>query len=171
MRIVLTGFMGAGKTTVGRLLARRLEWPFVDLDAEIERRAGASIRELFERRGEARFRELEKSVFAEVLTADPAVIAAGGGTLTFADNLELARARAVVVWLNPSYATIVARIGAKGKMDRPLFRDETGGFDLFRERLPAYAQADLKIDVGANEAAEEVASRLALRIEERACTT
>lgn len=170
MRIVLTGFMGAGKTTVGRELANRLAWPFVDLDERIEARAGATVRELFERDGEAAFRSIEREELAGALAADPAVVATGGGTLAFPANLELARQRGLVVWLNPTFATIVRRMGGRGKEDRPLFRDEESAFALYRQRLAAYGGADLKLDVGEEEAAAEVAARLHLRIRERGCS-
>ncbi len=171
MRVVLTGFMGAGKTTVGRLLADRLGWPFVDLDQEIEAKAGRSIREIFEREGEAVFRRVERELLVEALALDPVVIAAGGGTLTFSENLERARAQAMVVWLNPDFATLARRIGGTGKPDRPLFRDEVGALALYRDRLPAYALSDLRVDVAAEERAEEVAARIALRLTEARCST
>lgn len=171
MRVVLTGFMGAGKTTVGRLLAERLGWQFVDLDQEIESRVGRSIREIFERDGEAGFRRVERELLVEALTMDPVVIAAGGGTLTFPENLEWARSQAMVVWVNPDFATLARRIGGTGKLDRPLFRDESGALALYRDRLPAYALSDLRIDVAPEERAEEVAARIALRLTEAKCST
>lgn len=171
MRVVLTGFMGAGKTTVGRLLADRLGWQFVDLDHEIESRAGRTIREIFERDGEAVFRRVERELLVEALAREPVVIAAGGGTLTFPENLERARAQAMVIWLNPDFATLARRIGGKGKPDRPLFRDEAGALALYRDRLPAYALSDWRIDVAPEELAEEVAARIALRLTEARCNT
>jgi shikimate kinase len=171
MRIFLTGFMGAGKTSVGRRLADRLGWPFVDLDQEIEGLAGESVREIFERAGEGRFREIEGHVLAESMRQDPVVVATGGGTLTFPRNLQTARAAGLVVWLNPEFATLTRRVGGRGKQDRPLFRDEATVLALYRERLPAYALADIKVDVAAGESVEEVASRIALLVAGRACNT
>ena len=171
MRIFLTGFMGAGKTSVGRRLAARLGWPFVDLDDEIEKRAGESVREIFDHVGEARFRDLESQVLADSLRQDPVVVATGGGTLTFPRNLAAARSGGLVVWLNPEFATITRRVGGRGKKDRPLFRDEATVLALYRERLPAYALADLKVDVAPREGAEEVAARVALLVAERTCNT
>ena len=171
MRILLTGFMGAGKTSVGRRLAANLGWPFLDLDEEIERLAGESVREIFEHVGEGRFREVEARVLAESMRPDPVVVATGGGTLTFPRNLAAARSAGLVVWLNPEFATLTRRVGGRGKEDRPRFRDEATVLALYRERLPAYALADLKVDVAPGESVEEVAARIGLLVAERTCST
>jgi len=168
VRILLSGFMGAGKTTVGRLLAERLGVPFRDLDAMIEERTGRSVRELFESAGESEFRRLEREALAAACAVDPAVVALGGGTLSAPGGLELARRSGVVVWLHPPFSTIARRIGALGKTDRPLFRDEASAFDLYRQRLAAYkSSADLVVEVAPQEEAVEVAARLALLVEPR----
>jgi shikimate kinase len=171
VRIALTGFMGAGKSTVGRLLAGRLRLDFVDLDDEVERTAERSIREIFVEAGEGGFRQLERGLLAEVLSRENVVVALGGGTLTDADQLALAKSRAVVVWLNPKFATLIGRIGPLGKTDRPLFRDETAAFDLYRRRLPFYRASDLRIDVAADESAAEVAARIALELARSTCSS
>lgn len=170
MRLVLTGFMGAGKTTVGRRIADLAGWPFLDLDERIEARCGASVREIFARDGESAFRAVEREELGRALEPDPVVVAAGGGTLADPGNLELAQRRALVVWLHPTFETIVRRVGRRGKEDRPLFRDEASALALYRDRLPAYAAADLKLDVEADESAAEVAARLQLRLRERGCS-
>ena len=170
MRVVLTGFMGAGKTTVGRRLSEISGVPFVDLDERLESRFGASVREIFARQGEPVFRAAEREELERALEPDPAVVATGGGTLTFAANLELARERGLVVWLHPTFATIARRVGGLGKTDRPLFRDETQAFALYRERLPAYAGADLKVDIGDDEPADQVAERVRRLLRERGCS-
>ena len=171
MRILLTGFMGAGKTSVGRRLAANLGWPFIDLDEEIEKLAGESVREIFEHVGEGRFREVEARVLAESMRPDPVVVATGGGTLTFPRNLAAARSAGLVVWLNPEFATLTRRVGGRGKEDRPLFRDEATVLALYRERLSAYALADLKVDIALGESVEEVAARIGLLVAERTCST
>jgi shikimate kinase len=164
-RVFLTGFMGSGKSSVGRELAGALGWLFIDLDTAIETHAGMTVREIFERSGEAAFRELEHAALLDAVKApEPAVIATGGGTFTFPRNLALVRQAGASVWLNPSFATIVARIGALGKQDRPLFRNEVEALALYRARLSSYRQADFRVDVGGDETPEEVAARIALRL-------
>jgi shikimate kinase len=162
VRVYLTGFMGSGKTAAGRKLAERLGVPFVDLDSEVEQRAGMTVREIFERLGEPAFRSLEQEALRGTGELPDAVVATGGGTVTFEANARWIAANGVSVWLNPPFATIVSRIGALGKRDRPLFRDEIQALALYRERLPAYRQADLAVDVGPAEQAEEIAARIDL---------
>jgi len=167
VRVYLTGFMGSGKSAVGRKLAERLEALFVDLDGEIELRAGMSVREIFELHGEPEFRRMEQEVLRATGDWPDVVVATGGGTVTFEANARWIGANGVSVWLNPAFATIVSRIGALGKQDRPLFRDAEQALALYRERLPAYRQADLTVDVGPDEQPEEIAARIALMIANR----
>lgn len=162
MRIYLTGFMGSGKTAAGQRLAERLGVPFLDLDVEVERRAGMAVREIFERHGEPAFRALEQEALRATGELPDVVVATGGGTVTFEANARWIRANGVSVWLNPSFATIVSRIGGLGKRDRPLFRDEAQALALYRERLPAYRRADLTVEVGPEEQPEEIAARIEL---------
>ena len=171
MRIYLTGFMGSGKTVIGRALAERLDCPFVDLDGEIELAAGASVREIFESWGEADFRRRERAALEGTLALAAVVVATGGGTLTLPSNAELISGQGLTVWLNPPFAAIVRRIGALGKLDRPLFRDERQALELYRQRLPAYQRADLRVDIGAAERPEEIATRIALLLRSRVCAT
>ena len=171
MRIFLTGFMGAGKTTVGELLARRLDVPFVDLDREIERRSGMEVREIFASRGEPGFRLLEQEALRDTLAYEQLVVATGGGTAASEVNARLLETSGLSVFLNPPFATIVRRIGGLGKTDRPLFRDEAQVLALYRQRLPAYRRADLTLEVAEDERPEEVAARIELLIGGRRCAT
>ncbi len=116
--VILTGFMGTGKTVVGQELGRRLGLPFVDMDAEIEARAGKSIRRIFSEEGEPTFRQLENRVCEELATgclrselAEGAVIATGGGALVNPENLSLMRKRGLVICLDTSAEEIVRRLG------------------------------------------------------------
>lgn len=168
MKIFLTGFMGAGKTTVGRHLAERLQLSFVDLDEEIERQAGQSVRAIFDIHGEAEFRRLEHESLLAVCAKPRLVVATGGGTLTVKGNRELIGRSGLSVWLHPPFATLVERIGGGKRGDRPLFRNETQAWKLYRERLATYQGCDLRIDVDATERAEEVAARIAWMIREHA---
>lgn len=170
MRIFLTGFMGAGKTSVGRALGGRLGYPFADLDELVERAAGRAVRDIFADCGEAEFRRLEHRTLGELVERrdlPDLVVATGGGTVTQEPCLRLLAATGLTVWLNPPFATIVERVGALGKEDRPLFEDETQAWALYRSRLPAYQLCDLKVDVAATESADEVAARIELLVAER----
>jgi len=167
MRIFLTGFMGCGKTTVGRRLAQRLGVGFVDLDEEIERRAGVTVRQIFEQQGEPVFRQMEAEALRGTLALPDVVVALGGGTMAFEANAALIGANGLSVWINPAFATISSRIGGRGKADRPLFKDDVQALALYRERLPAYRRADVTMDVAPDEGPEEIAARIALLIGNR----
>jgi shikimate kinase len=134
MAAVLVGFMGAGKTTVGRIIAERLGQPFVDSDVLIEQRLGREIRDIFATEGEAYFRELEHATVAGLVRGPEAVVALGGGAV------EDRRTRAVlrnarVVYLRVSYDEAMARI--RGDRFRPLL-SRPGLDEVYRRRLPAY---------------------------------
>lgn len=165
MHVFLTGFMGSGKTTVGRLLSERLAVPFVDLDREIERQAGKSVREIFEAGGETLFRRLEHEVLVGAVAEPGAVIATGGGTITVESNLALLERSGVSVWLDPPFSVIAERIGALGKLDRPLFETEAQALELYRRRLPVYRRANIRLGVAPGDTPEEVAERVAFLLE------
>ena len=143
--LALSGFMGAGKTTIGAALAARLERPFVDLDAELEQRTGVSVASLFAERGEAAFRALEEGVAADVLArAAPAVVALGGGTVLSAATRTRLAASAFTLLLDVDPGDAWERSAGT---DRPLAADEATFHRLHEERLPFYvATADGRAD-------------------------
>lgn len=144
-RVVLVGFMGSGKSTVGRLLAGRLGVPFADADGEIERAAGRTIPEIFDGEGEAAFRELEAAAVARLLDGDAAVLALGGGALR-GTTAELVRERCTVVWLDVTADVAWQRAQPEGAR-RPLARDEGAFRALHAERRAVYAAAcDVQVD-------------------------
>ncbi|MGC7873507.1 shikimate kinase [Desulfosporosinus sp. SYSU MS00001] len=143
--IVLIGFMGTGKSTVGRRLAQALAWNFVDTDAEIGEVTELSVSEIFRRYGETRFRSEEKIVVARLSQEDELVIATGGGTVLNSSNWGVLAENGVIVSLYASLDVILNRIGHKN--DRPLLRSTHDEIErLFLERQPFYEKADFTID-------------------------
>lgn len=144
--IVLIGLMGVGKSTVGRRLASRLNLPFVDADAEIETAAGLSVAEIFERFGEAHFRDGERRVIARLMDGSRKVIATGGGAFMQPETRELILGSATTIWLQADIETLVQRVGRRG--DRPLLLDRDPATvlrDLAAVRNPVYALAPVHV--------------------------
>ncbi|MGH2347842.1 MAG: 3-dehydroquinate synthase [bacterium] len=156
--IVLIGFMGTGKSEVGRLLARRLGWKFVDTDRRVEIQEGASVAQIFARRGEAYFRDAEAKVVAKVVAERDAVIATGGGVVLRPDNMLRLRRHGWIVSLTAPVDVILTRLGdGEG---RPLLRPASSARQtvtrLLSERRPLYRDADLILDVSATTPARAV---------------
>jgi shikimate kinase len=152
--IYLVGFMGCGKSTVGRALADELGWSFFDLDNEIESGAGSTISEIFDKQGEPVFRALEAAALAKRVKAvqfgHPQVIALGGGALMDEKNFDLIINHGVVVWLDTPFELIEKRVAAESH--RPLARDRERLRELFEIRCPKYAQADFRVEAPDEEA-------------------
>ncbi|WP_338832826.1 Shikimate kinase [Moorella humiferrea] len=151
--IVLIGFMGSGKTTVGKILAANLGWSFLDTDAMIEEDAGLSIKEIFARYGEQYFRELEQAAVARAAASRRAVIATGGGAVLSGVNVQRLREGNKVVWLQVGLETALQRAGVTG--DRPLLqgRRQEEVAELIKHREPYYAFADVYVETDGKNAA------------------
>jgi shikimate kinase len=143
-RIVLTGFMGAGKTTIGRLLAEQLGWDFLDLDAHLESRTGSTIPSLFSRHGEPHFRRLESSALVSALSRVNTVLALGGGTPEILTNRLLLEQTpgTCTVFLDASFETLFDRCVLQGPGDpvlaRPVLADPDEARLRFAQRQPSY---------------------------------
>lgn len=157
--LYLIGMMGAGKTTVGRLLAAQLNYRFFDTDAVVEQVAGRSIREVFAQSGEAAFRQLESQVLAELCAYTRLTIATGGGIILKRENWGYLR-HGIVVWLDVPIAQLQARLEAD--TTRPLLQqtDPVSQLQtLLEQRQPLYAQADVHLRYTMAEPPEQVAAR------------
>ena len=162
-RLVLTGFMGAGKSTIGRILANRLNWQFLDLDAHLEARTGATIPQLFERHGEAHFRRLESSALASALGRDRTVLALGGGTpeeLTNRLLLEQTPAT-LTIFLDAPFPTLFDRCMLQD-IARPVLEDPAAAQLRFQKRHPLYRRlANLTIDTASQTTGQTIDALLA----------
>ena len=162
VRVALVGLRGAGKSTVGKLLAKRLGVPFVELDRKVEERAGLSLAQLFEIHGEAAYRRYEQEVLRDVLATHPKfVLETGGGLPMHSEAWELLRAGAKTVWLKTKPQTYLARVLGQGDKrpmaERPKALSELKA--LLTAREPAYKQSELHVDTS-NETAAQVAERI-----------
>lgn len=155
MKIFLIGMPGSGKSTIGKQLAVQLDLPFIDLDKEIERETSQKIRLIFQEKGEAYFRELERdTLHNRIHKYESFVMATGGGAPCFFDNLRQMQEAGITVFLNASPAGIARRMSKKGVKKRPLL----SGMDLdnlekeftakFQHRMPFYQQASYEIKEG-----------------------
>ncbi len=145
-KIYLVGFMGAGKTTLARALARRLDWQAVDVDEAIEQRERMSVAEIFARRGEPYFRAVERAVLFEHLRPRHLVVATGGGTFVDPGNRAAIMADGVTIWLDVPFDRVVARVPSDGR--RPLAADRSAFERLYDHRRAAYQLAHLRLDAG-----------------------
>ena len=155
-KIYLVGFMGAGKTTVGRALSRRIGWRFEDIDERIETRARKSVAGIFAQQGEAAFRQLERQVLGDLLPVRQVIVATGGGTFAEPDNRALMLADGAVAWLDLPLVKVLERVPPDGR--RPLAADRTAMEQLYTRRRLAYAEAHLHLD--ASRPAAETVERL-----------
>lgn len=145
--IVLTGFMGTGKTEVGKILSRKLGYVLVDTDTEIEKEQGITITEIFKQYGESKFREIESNVIKRLSEINNAVISTGGGAVLRQENMDNLRKNGVIICLTASAETILKRTGNNN--DRPLLQVDNPLQkikELLEFRRPYYEKADVMID-------------------------
>jgi shikimate kinase len=169
-RVVLTGFMGAGKTTVGRALARLLGVTFRDLDDAVAALEGRGPRELIDAEGEEYFRAAETRALRRELERDAArVIATGGGAWTLERNRALVNAHGCLsVWLDAPFELCLRRIEDEGAPDsRPFARDTERAARLYEERLAAYRLADVRVRVAPETGADELAAEIAAALDSK----
>lgn len=164
--IYLVGFMASGKTTVGRLLAERLGWAFIDLDEDIEAQQGASIAEIFATRGEPEFRRIETEALRARVRAvqcgQPTVVALGGGAFVDPENYALVESSGVTIWLDCPLETVCRRVARASH--RPLARDSRHLEELYRTRLSAYARAEYSIPIESDDPSAAVEAVLGLSL-------
>ena len=162
--IYLVGFMGCGKSTVGRALAEEYGWRFVDLDETIEKDQGKPIAEIFDTQGEAAFRLLEsaalRTVVRKIECGQPYIVALGGGAYAQENNATLLTDKGVTIWLDCPFEMVQRRVG--GDSQRPLARDPEKFRALFDARRPGYAKADHRIEVHNDDCENAVKEILAL---------
>ncbi len=164
--IYLIGFMGSGKSTVGKLLADRLGWAFVDLDAEIEAEQNASISDIFDKHGEEYFRQIEGEALRKrvrrIQTGRPAVVALGGGAFAQPGNYALLEDNGVTIWLDCPLEKARERVAKDS--NRPLARDSRRFEELYYNRRESYARADYRVEASADDPERVVEAILNLPI-------
>lgn len=163
MKIILIGFMGSGKTTIGKLLAEKLNLNFIEMDDVILKKSKRkNINEIFEKDGESKFRIIETEVAKELVNKEHAVISSGGGVITNKINIDYLKKEGVIVYLETSFESIKKRL--ENIDDRPLFKDKKSALNLYKKRLPIYtnfAQLVIATDkLNANQVADKIAKEL-----------
>jgi len=143
-KVYLVGFMGAGKSTLARALAKRLDWRVEDIDERIERQERKDIAAIFRQHGEPYFRAAERAALIDLLSQRGTVVASGGGTFVDPANRELMLRDGMVIWLDVPFSTILDRVPLDGR--RPLAADRAALEALYNQRLTAYRLAHVRVD-------------------------
>ena len=152
MRLYLVGYMGCGKSTLGRKLARALQCDFVDTDSMVEQAQGATIADIITYEGEERFREYEREALEQTAQYDNAIISTGGGLPIWGDNMERIHALGPSIYIRRSAEQIASRLSPHGRQKRPKFRGKSDEellqfmHEHLAEREPIYEKADMVID-------------------------
>src|SRR5258708_13662418 len=160
----MVGFMGVGKTTIGRLLARRLGMPFVNMDREMEKALGLSVAEILARHGQGEFRKMEREMIANQLGRKVQVIAVGGGSYEDAETRAAVNEQATAVWLDPPFELILERVARSSTRPLALGKSSKDLRRLWDERRKSYAEAHVRIvtrDAGPEEAVDRILEALA----------
>jgi shikimate kinase len=163
MKVYLVGFMGAGKTTIGRELAQRMDAPFFDLDELVEAAEKMTIKEIFASQGEPWFRKRERDILRSTRYLDRGVIATGGGTFTFDENIQFIKSEGLSVYLSAPYSLLRARVGDKAA-ERPMFRDDVSAHELFQSRIRYYRLSDVIVEIREEESPAEICERIVLEL-------
>jgi shikimate kinase len=161
--IFLVGFMASGKSTIGPLLAARLNRPFIDIDPLIEARTRRTIAELIAIDGEERFRHIETETLRETVQGELAVIAPGGGAITRAENRELMSNCGIIVWLDTPFELCWLRI-QRDRIVRPLAPDQESARARYDQRLPIYRHNSIQIETREDQAPDQIVEEIIKRI-------
>jgi shikimate kinase len=162
-QIFLVGFMASGKSTIGPLLAARLNRPFIDIDPLIEARTRRTIAEFIASEGEDRFRQIETETLRETVQGEIAVIAPGGGAITRAENRELMSNRGIIVWLDTPFELCWLRI-QRDQVVRPLAPDEESARARYDQRLPIYRHNSIQIETKEDHPPDRIVEEIIRRI-------
>jgi shikimate kinase len=161
--IFLVGFMASGKSTIGPLLAARLNRPFIDIDPLIEAKTRRTIAELIATEGEERFRLIETETLRETVQGEIAVIAPGGGAITRAENRELMSNCGITIWLDTPFELCWLRI-QKDLTVRPLARDEESARSRYDQRLPIYRHNSIQIETREDQSPDQIVEEIIKRL-------
>ncbi len=164
--IYITGFMGAGKTTVGQALSRILKRRFVDMDQVISRKSGMSVSAYFEKLGENNFREVETNALRKIASKKSLIVATGGGTPTSVMNRKIMRVSGKIVHVNVTLDECLDRLGTEANLARPLWKDRASVSALYNSRLEAYADCDTRVEAS-NDSPEELAWQICDKLQPR----
>lgn len=169
MQVLLVGFMGVGKTTIGKILAKELAVPFIDMDREIVNRIGMPIKDYFELKGESAFREVETDLLAELRSFE-GVISTGGGIATREENIELLKDYPTVIYLHANFSVVNYRINKNKRRARPLAEGDVGELKkLFHTRKASYEKVATFRQNTNNKPLKKITAEIRSKLLEKEC--